>query len=487
MLSRLPIPFAKSLLGQVMLVVAFGLLVGQAVSAVLLYQAAEQRREAGLVNAIAFRLVAAEQNRGQRRIARRSERRAQRDAIFAERGANPTAQGDRRWRRFGLQRADAFTPLPTDITNPALEQNVANVLTEQLFDFQQVQVVERRAGDDPFVVALAKERARMRQPAWKDRTVLVAGVELPNDQGWMIARVAEPPRPAAIAQPVILQTLVIFVILFALLYIVLRRITRPVARLTSRVDAFALNPDKAVPIDEAGPQDIRQLIAAHNAMEAHIASMLDEKDVMLGAIGHDLKTPLAALRVRIESVKDDAQRSRMAESIEDITHTLDDILSLARVGRNIEEPERTNLTALAASVVDEFDDLGELVELADAPRIVGTVHATWVKRALRNLISNAVRYGQDTKVSLMDDDGEAVIVIQDSGPGIPEDRIAAMLEPFARGENSRNRATGGAGLGLTLARAIADQHGGSLTLSNRAEGGLRAEFRLPLAGIDQAA
>jgi len=106
---------------------------------------------------------------------------------------------------------------------------------------------------------------------------------------------------------------------------------------------------------------------------------------------------------------------------------------------------------------------------------------------LRNLISNAVRYGQDTKVSLMVDDGEAVIVIQDSGPGIPEERIAAMLEPFSRGETSRNRATGGAGLGLTLARAIADQHGGSLTLSNRPEGGLRAELRMPLEGVGKAA
>ena len=491
MLSRLQFPLFKSLLGQVMLVVAFGLLVGQAVSAVLLYQAAEQRREAGLVNAIAFRLVSADESTGRpayeglRRFdhleERRAQRRAHRDAIFAERGSKPSAGGNRRWRRLGLQRADTFLPQPRDSRSSSLEEKVSEVLTEQLYGFEQVQVVRRRAGDDPFITSMAKNRPRMRQPGWQDRTIMVAAVELPDNQGWAIARVAEPPRPTAIARSVVLQTLVIFVVLFGLLYIVLRRITRPVAQLTNRVDAFALNPDKAVPVKPAGPQDIRRLIAAHNAMEARIASMLDEKDVMLGAIGHDLKTPLAALRVRIESVGDDRQRSRMAESIEDINHTLDDILSLARIGRNAQAPERTNITALAQSVVDEFDDLGEPVELTDAPRIVGAIHVTWVKRALRNLISNAVRYGGGAEVSLSDDDGAAVIVIRDNGPGIPDDRLAAMLEPFARGEASRNRSTGGAGLGLTLARAIAEQHGGSLTLSNRTSGGLRAELRLPLS------
>jgi signal transduction histidine kinase len=130
-------------------------------------------------------------------------------------------------------------------------------------------------------------------------------------------------------------------------------------------------------------------------------------------------------------------------------------------------------------VVDEFEDMGEPVVLAQSSRLPAPVRATWLRRALRNLIGNAVRYGGKAEVSLFAEDGMAVIAIEDEGPGIPEGDINRMLEPFTRGEASRNRATGGAGLGLTIARAIAEQHGGRLVLANRAGGGLRAELRLP--------
>jgi signal transduction histidine kinase len=207
--------------------------------------------------------------------------------------------------------------------------------------------------------------------------------------------------------------------------------------------------------------------------------MLDEKDVMLGAIGHDLKTPLAALRVRIESVEDEGARHKMAATIEDITRTLDEILSLARIGRSDAPPEMTELGALAASVIEEFEDLGQPVTLAGGARIAAPVHLTWLKRGLRNLVTNALRYAGTAHVSVLRENGMAVLRVEDEGPGIPEDRIHEMLEPFTRGEASRNRETGGSGLGLTLARAVAEQHGGTLTLANRPEGGLRAEIRIP--------
>jgi signal transduction histidine kinase len=205
---------------------------------------------------------------------------------------------------------------------------------------------------------------------------------------------------------------------------------------------------------------------------------------MLGAIGHDLKTPLAALRVRIESVENDAERERMAATIEDIVRSLDDILSLARVGRPSDPLERSELSALVISVVEEFEDMGDPVELGATERVSFPLRVTWLRRALRNLIGNAVRYGKGARVSLARDGHEAVIRIEDDGPGIPEDRIADMLEPFTRGDPSRNSETGGAGLGLTLARAIAEQHGGSLRLENRRDQGgailgLTATLRLP--------
>ncbi|MGZ5792663.1 MAG: sensor histidine kinase, partial [Croceibacterium sp.] len=176
---------------------------------------------------------------------------------------------------------------------------------------------------------------------------------------------------------------------------------------------------------------------------------------------------------------DDAEREKMARTIEDIARTLDDILSLARVGRPTDPLESTDLGALVASVVEEFEDMGEPVTLEEGPRIALPLRATWLRRALRNLIANALRYGQHATVSLSRDGGTAVIRILDDGPGIPERDLSRMMEPFTRGEGSRNRTTGGAGLGLAIARAIAEQHGGRLVLANRPEGGLSVELRLP--------
>ena len=143
--------------------------------------------------------------------------------------------------------------------------------------------------------------------------------------------------------------------------------------------------------------------------------------------------------------------------------------------------ERTDLSALLAAVAEEYEDRGEPVELGATQRLALRLRATWLRRALRNLIDNAVRYGGKARVSLTSEGRSALVRIEDDGPGIPEGEIDAMMEPFARGEASRNRETGGAGLGLTLARAIAEQHGGTITLHNRTDGaGLVAELRLPL-------
>jgi signal transduction histidine kinase len=259
----------------------------------------------------------------------------------------------------------------------------------------------------------------------------------------------------------------------------LRRITEPLAALTRRLERFAETREIDGQIEPSGPEDTRRLIEAHNAMEARIAALLNEKDVMLGAIGHDLKTPLAALRVRIETVPDDAEREKMARTIEDIAHTLDDILSLARVGRPTDPLESTDLGALVASVVEEFEDMDEPVTLGASERVALPLRATWLRRALRNLIGNALRYGERAAVSLRREGGEAVIRIEDEGPGIPKGDLRRMMEPFTRGEGSRNRTTGGAGLGLAIARAIAEQHGGRLVLRNRPSKGLEAELRLP--------
>ena len=443
----------RSLLGQVLLAVALALLAAQAISAALLYRAAEERREQHAVGSLAVQLIAA--SSGQR--------------------------GDGRGpRRLRIERSTALPSVAGDRAEREMTAALSAVLVEEGHAAgARVRVISREALRDPRVLQrVARGRPMRRAGDLTETRILLASVPQ-GDGTWLTARAWRPPYERGALRGLAMQTIVLFGVLLLAMWLILRRITRPLAALTGRVEAFARTRNPDGQLAPEGPDDMRRLIAAHNAMEARIAAMLDEKDVMLGAIGHDLKTPLAALRVRIESVEDEAERAKMAAGIEDIVRTLDDILSLARVGRASEPPERTDLYALAAGVVEEFEDMGEPATLANGARVVAPVQVTWAKRALRNLVANAVRYGGGAEVAVLKEGGKAVLRVTDGGPGIPEPQLATITEPFVRGEASRNRETGGAGLGLTLARAIAEAHGGRLVLANRAEGGLLAEIRLP--------
>lgn len=459
----------RSLRGQVLLAVVLALLVAQAVSAVLLLRAAENRREAAMLNAAALQLLRHELPGERARDRVRSGQSARAMRAFAPRLPRP----------LRIEWTARPAVLPGDRRDRDREADLAALLAGQGVPVAEVLVLTRPASADPFVAARPRLLARIERENAGRRALLVAALRREGSRQWSVARVPHPKVERAVTGTILVQTLVLFLVLSAALWLLLRRITRPLAQLTARTEAFARTRLPGEPLAEQGPQDLRELIAAHNAMEARIAALLAEKDVMLGAIGHDLKTPLAALRVRIEGVEDAGQRARMAATIEDMATTLDDILMLARLGRPGEAREQTDLAALAAMVTSEFEDLGKAVTLAEGERVVAPVQASWLRRALRNLVDNAVRYGGGAQVAVLAAGGEAVVRVEDRGPGIPADRIPALLEPFARGEESRNRQTGGAGLGLAIARAIAEQHGGRLELTNRAGGGLRAEIRLP--------
>ncbi|HEY7807381.1 MAG TPA: ATP-binding protein [Croceibacterium sp.] len=447
----------KSLLGQVLLAVALALLVAQGISAVLLYRASEQRREMGYANFLAFQLVA------QPQIDIRQN----------------TRNGGQQSRQLRVEHTPNYPLRPGETIDTHRVALLRSVLTEQGVVPAKLVVAQRKVADDPYVSERMRQRPDLQQqPDWSQDEV-VAGLMRPGEKEWTVARFPLNGSEPRSVRNLIAQTALLFLVLVGLLALLLRRITHPLAALTRRLETFAQTRETDGQLEPSGPEDTRRLIAAHNAMEGRIAALLDEKDVMLGAIGHDLKTPLAALRVRIESVEDRVERERMAATIEDIARTLDDILSLARVGRPTDPLEITDLTALVASVVEEFEDMNQPVTFERGQRIALPMRATWLRRALRNLIGNAVRYGGKADVSLRREGDDAVIAVEDQGPGIAPAELARMVEPFTRGEGSRNRATGGAGLGLAIARAIAEQHGGRLILANRPQGGLRAELRLP--------
>lgn len=450
-----------------LLAVALALLVAQGIGAGLAWRAQTERESNAIVHALAFRLIGG-------------------GILRNGNGRELRRPGGRKPRLARLISAEDSPLRKNDYRNEAMEQKLRALLSDQGRDVAELQVFERKLDGELMRRFLPPnvnmEDVRGVRRARKMRVVIAAS-RLEGDDTWQIARAMRAPRDPHFLRTLLMQTVLIYIVLMGAIAVILRRITKPLKALTARVEAFSANPtlEPDGRVEPQGPVDTRSLIAAHNAMEARIGALLNEKNVMLGAIGHDLKTPLAALRVRIESVEDEEERAKMAGTIEDLTRTLDDILSLARVGRPSDPVEPTELSALTASVIEEFEDMGEPIELGDTQRVVLPVRATWLRRAIRNLASNAIRYAGGACVTVAKENGHAVIRVADEGPGIPEDEISRMMEPFERGDPSRNRGTGGAGIGLTLARAIAEQHGGVLALRNRPDGGLVAEIRLPLS------
>ncbi|MFV0623133.1 ATP-binding protein [Sphingomonas sp. ac-8] len=307
--------------------------------------------------------------------------------------------------------------------------------------------------------------------------VLQVAAEIPG-RGWLVLETPWPNTQQGLVWQLIAQTLILYGFVLLPVLWVARRISKPLRALTRAAHDY--RPGSAAnTVEESGPGDVRAVIGAFNGMSIRVGAMLEEKDRMLGAIGHDLRTPLAALRVRIESVEDEADRTRMAETIDEMSRTLEDILSLARLGRPSEPPTDVDLAALVDAVVEDFRDLGADVAFEEAERQRLRIRPTLMRRAVRNLIENAVKYAGATEVRLVADPARVRIEVADRGPGIPPEQLAAVFQPFTRVESSRNRETGGIGLGLALAQAIVREAGGEITLANREGGGLLATITLP--------
>lgn len=439
----------RSLAGQLALLLAMALFVAQAINFALLLGERQRLREAQVSGPAITRIV---------------------DAVDGDR----PARAFRRGRMSRIERL-AADPIPADADfQPDVAERIAAGLAEQGVEARQVRAaVVRVSPDDPRL-----ERAGPRRARWLRRNgaELVVAVERPGE--WLVLHSNWPRGDRFLVGRLIFQTLVLYgVVLLPVLWIA-RRIARPLRALAAASAGFRPG-EPAPPLAEEGPGDVRAVIAAHNILTARVGAMLDEKDRMLGAIGHDLRTPLAALRVRIESVEDDEDRTRMAGIIDEMSGTLEDILSLARLGRPSEPVTEVDLAALVDAVVDDFRDLDLPVEAEEAPRLLFRLRPTLMRRAVRNLVENAVKYAGAAEVRLIAEPGRAVIEVADRGPGIPADQREAVFQAFTRIEHSRNRETGGIGLGLALARAIVSEAGGTVALADRDGGGLIARITLP--------
>lgn len=269
------------------------------------------------------------------------------------------------------------------------------------------------------------------------------------------------------------------VLLAGVLWLALSRLVGPLQGLAQAADRIGRG-ENAEQIALEGPEEIRRLAAAFNEMQARLHRFVSERTRLLGALGHDLRSPLTALRVRAEMVDDDETRERMIASIGEMQEMVEATLAFARGMATAEPAETVRLPEFLGSLVDELREAGGAVTLGGIADLPLRIRKTAMRRVIRNLVENALRYGKQATVTAHTEAGTAVINIDDDGPGIPAESLERVFDPFVRLETSRSRETGGVGLGLSIARTIVLAHGGEITLKNRAEGGLRATVRLPL-------
>lgn len=237
---------------------------------------------------------------------------------------------------------------------------------------------------------------------------------------------------------------------------------------------------KRAPLPEDGPTEVRQAARAFNTMQMRIRNNIEERERFLAAVSHDLKTPVTRMRLRSEMLRDSELRQRFLHDLEDMQDLLGGTLDFLQ-GKAVEEAmQPVDLVAMAESLADDGNEAGWTVTLQAPASLRMLARPRALRRAFANLIDNAIKYGGRADINLSTANGELLIVIADDGPGLPESELERVFEPFYRMETSRNRDTGGVGLGLAIVRQIARSHGGSVSLENRAGGGLRAVLRLPL-------
>ena len=262
--------------------------------------------------------------------------------------------------------------------------------------------------------------------------------------------------------------------------VMIRRITKPMKNLADAADRLGRG-ESVAPLAVSGPKEIQRTNRAFNEMRERLVRFVDGRTRTLAAISHDLRTPITSLRLRAEFVDDEEIRAKIIETLDEMQRMVEATLAFAREESAEEETRSVDIGDMIETVCREFDEMGHELTCTISSPIQTRCRPTALKRAFRNLVENAVTYGKRATLTACRDGSDAVIRIVDEGPGIPDDKIEEVFEPFARLETSRNRNTGGVGLGLSIARSIVRNHGGEITLDNLEPGGLEVTIRFPVA------
>jgi signal transduction histidine kinase len=298
------------------------------------------------------------------------------------------------------------------------------------------------------------------------------------DGRWLSFATALPESGPSFSGQFLLSMGLMAAIILAVSVWAVRRVSAPLASLSAAAERLG-NDLNAPPVPETGTVETRRASRAFNAMQARLRALIENRTRMLAAISHDLRTPLTLLRLRAENVPEAPERDKMLATVAEMDAMIAATLQFARDEAAAEPRRRTDVSALLASLVDDMADTGLPVTMTPAQPIVCECQPSALKRALSNLLDNAVKYGKRAHAAIQSIPQGVEIIVDDEGPGIPEEELARVFQPFYRVEGSRSRETGGIGLGLAIALSVIQAHGGNLTLANRPEGGLRVRVTLP--------
>jgi len=309
------------------------------------------------------------------------------------------------------------------------------------------------------------------------RVAFVAQVAL-ADGTWATFEHGLAREPFAWPYKLLLTLGVLLVSVVALALLAVRWVTRPLATLGKAAEGLGRDIDRP-PLPESGPAEVRRAAQAFNAMQQRLQRFLSERAEFLAAVSHDLRTPLTRLKLRAEMIDDAAMRTKVLADVDEMERMTAATLDFLRGARTEEPVQPIDVNALLESLQSDFEAMGHEVTLEGSAASPFPGRPLALRRCLSNLVDNAVKYGRAARVAVEDAHDALGISVTDEGPGIPEDQLDRVFEPFYRIERSRSRETGGTGLGLSIARDIARSHGGELVLRNREGGGLAALLTLP--------
>lgn len=310
-----------------------------------------------------------------------------------------------------------------------------------------------------------------------DPHVALVSLRLP-DESWLNVSLFAAVHAHTSGHGTLLSTSLMALGVVVLSLLMARWLTRPIREIADAVTMLSPE-DAASAVPESGPLEVRHLARSFNDMSRRISELITRRTQALAAVSHDMRTPLTRLRLRLDDVQAAELQQAMAADIDEMEQMVEATLSYLKGDKPDEASRSIDLVALLETIVNDARDLGQDATLAAPAHLVVNTRMLSMKRAFSNLISNALRYGTKVRVGVRNERGEIVVTIDDDGPGIPADKLDAVLEPFVRLEESRNVATGGVGLGLTIAKNNIEANGGRLHLANRSGGGLSAKVVLP--------